>query len=558
MRQYETIELVFSGKAPAGSEAVTDIAAKIQKDGKTWQVKGFYAGNETYKVRFLPEECGTYDYEVTGTVLESPERGCFEIEAADCVHHGPVRAEGMALRYADGKNFTGFGTTIYAFFHQSEALIAETFDTLSKSPFNKVRLCIFPKHYNYNHNNPRCYAFERSERGKNLTFEAQVGSEVAPADFELSDGGNNWDVHHPCFEFWDAFEENLKKLEKLGIEADLILFHPYDRWGFSKMPQEDNLVYLDYLLRRLSAFPNVWWSMANEYDLCPAKTLSDWEEIEAFIAANDPYHHLLSNHNCLKPWDWSRKNTTHVSWQSKQFQRVPELLAKFRKPVLFDECRYEGNLPESWGNISGKRMVQSFWRVMTYGGHCTHGETFYPGSEEAKKNTGTGEAEVVWWARGGRLHGESPARIAFMRDIFEGFPGPLEPALEGFSMLLAKSDEEILEMAKLAPDGFSAFLRSFADMGQDERDRFLCAEPTYSGHVGDEVFLRYLDTECCIVTTFRLPESGSYRVELIDTWNMTRETVLTGVSGNVKVPCYGREYCAILAIKESEEESARV
>lgn len=38
------------------------------------------------------------------------------------------------------------------------------------------------------------------------------------------------------------------------------------------MPREDNLIYLDYLIRRLAAFPNVWWSLANEYDLCGAKT----------------------------------------------------------------------------------------------------------------------------------------------------------------------------------------------------------------------------------------------------------------------------------------------
>ena len=550
MKQYEMTELSFTGKAPAGSEAETDLHACFRKQEKTWQVKGFYAGNGCYKVRFLPEESGSYEYTVSGSSLKAPVSGSFEAAPADPGRHGPVRAQGTALRYADGTNFTGFGTTVYAFFHQTQALIDETFDTLRHSPFNKVRLCVFPKHYNYNHNNPEHYAFERSEQGKNLRFEAEEGSEVAPMNLD-GGSGNNWDVHHPCFAFWEAFEENLKRLGDLGIEADLILFHPYDRWGFSTMPQEDNLVYLDYLLRRLSAFPNVWWSLANEYDLCTAKSLRDWEEIEEFVSKNDPYHHLLSNHNCLRPWDWSRPNTTHVSWQSKQFQRVPELLEKYKKPVLFDECRYEGNLPESWGNISGKRMVQSFWRVMSVGGHCTHGETFYPGSEEAKKNTATGESEVVWWARGGKLHGESPARIAFMREIFESFPGPVEPSPQGFSALLGKTDEEVRKMAEIAPEGFRVFVSTFASMERSERDRFICAEPSYIGHVGDEIWLRYLDTECCAVTTMQLPQAHSYRIELIDTWNMTRETVLRGVSGEVRVPCYGREYCAVLAVKES-------
>ena len=66
---------------------------------------------------------------------------------------------------------------------------------------------------------------------------------------------------------------------------------------------EDNLVYLDYLLRRFSAIPEMWWSMANEYDLCAAKTMEDWYAIEDFIVANDPYGHLLSNHNCFGFYD---------------------------------------------------------------------------------------------------------------------------------------------------------------------------------------------------------------------------------------------------------------
>ena len=34
-----------------------------------------------------------------------------------------------------------------------------------------------------------------------------------------------------------------------------------------------------------------------------------------------------------------------------------ELQKKYHKPVLYDECCYEGNLPETWGSISGKEMV---------------------------------------------------------------------------------------------------------------------------------------------------------------------------------------------------------
>ena len=56
-----------------------------------------------------------------------------------------------------------------------------------------------------------------------------------------------------------------------------------------------NETYPRYLVRRLSAFPGIWWSMANEYDLCFAKSKEEWYKIEEIIKEEDVYVHLLSN-----------------------------------------------------------------------------------------------------------------------------------------------------------------------------------------------------------------------------------------------------------------------
>ena len=47
-----------------------------------------------------------------------------------------------------------------------------------------------------------------------------------------------------------------------------------------------------------------------------------------------------------------------------------------------------------------------------------------------------------------------------------------------------------------------------------------------------------------------LPEDKTYRVEVLDAWNMTRETVATGVSGKKEIALPGREYMAVLAMEE--------
>jgi hypothetical protein len=285
--QYETVELTWNARPGTDNEAQIDLTAEFlhTESGEKTVVKGFYAGDGTCKVRFLPEQAGVYTCTVRGLVSDDIT---LNIAPARVGRHGIVRAKGIHFYFDDGTPYYGFGTTVYALISQTDALIDETMDTLRHAPFNKIRICVFPKHYEFNNNDPQHYAFEKTKDG-------------------------HWDPSHPCYAFWDAFEKRLKQLFDLGMQVDLILFHPYDRWGFANMPQKDNLIYLDYLLRRLAAYPAMWWSMANEYDLCAAKSDADWHEIEQFIADNDPYHHLLSNHNCFQPYDAARQNITHMS-----------------------------------------------------------------------------------------------------------------------------------------------------------------------------------------------------------------------------------------------------
>ena len=226
-----------------------------------------------------------------------------------------VKAEGLHFVYQDGTKYIPFGTTVYALAHQSEAIIEQTMHTLEHTPFNKVRHCIFPKHYRYNHNEPQYFPFERNEEGK-------------------------WDVHSPCMDYWDHFEKILVRLGEMGMETDLILFHPYDRWGFSLLRMEEWKIYLDYLLRRLSAYPFIWWSLANEYDLMFNRTMEEWHEIEEFVAANDCVGHLLSSHNCVHFYDFTRPNVTHCSIQTDGIHKAAEWQERYKKPVVFDECCY--------------------------------------------------------------------------------------------------------------------------------------------------------------------------------------------------------------------------
>ena len=494
----------FYGKEPEDSAVDIDLQADFSMDGSTTTVKGFYAGNGVYKLRFYPERTGIYTYQVKGIFTD---RGSLECEESNLL--GMVRAEECHFVYQDGTLFHPFGTTVYALLHQPRELIEQTFVTLEKAPFNKVRLCVFPKHCMYNENDPELYPFEKN-----------------------GDGG--WDVHHPCYRFWDHLEDSLKRLSGMGIQSDLILFHPYDCWGFSSLSQRDNLVYLDYVMRRLSAYPGIWWSIANEYDLVFHRTMEEWYELEAFILENDPYGHLISNHNCMKLYDFSRPGITHCCVQTSAMHMAKQWRRKYRKPVVFDECCYEGDIEPDWGNISGFEMTNRFWKACSLGAYASHGETFY------------NEKEILWWSKGGALKGESPARIGFLLEILENLPGALSPWEERDP---GDPNNEKKEENAGTENPFIRLMNSLSDV---DRTNLEWKSPVYAGHIGRDVYLKYYGNQCIRVASILLPEEGSYKIELLDAWNMTRKTLKEHAAGHTALMLPGREGMAVLAVREGE------
>lgn len=308
-------------------------------ESKAVEVRGFRISKQEYAVRFMPDREGVWKYSSEGIAGE------FICTINTGNNHGPVVTEGCHFRYADGSTFAPVGTTCYAWIHQTQELVAETLDSLKSAPFNKVRMCLFPKHMPFNNNDPEFYPFQKKE-------------------------GDGWDVSRPDFDFWAHLELNIQKLCELGIEADLILFHPYDRWGFSKLSHEESLSYLDYCLRRLSAYRNVWWSLANEYDLLISKTYEDWCAIGKKIAADDAYGHLISVHNFLPVFpktEWM----THCSMQHSEVRHVVQWKKQYELPVIIDECGYEGDIVYDWGNLSAFEMVHRAWTTVACGGYIT-------------------------------------------------------------------------------------------------------------------------------------------------------------------------------------------
>jgi len=463
----ETLENPFSG---------VQLEAAFRSGERTVKANGFYDGDGVYKIRFMPDAVGPWTFLTSSNVPALDAlTGKFECTDAGAGNHGPVRvASRDSFEYADGSPYIPFGTTCYAWVHQNEPLQAETLEALRNSPFNKIRMCVFPKRYTFNVTEPALFAFPGSKE-------------------------DGFDLERFEPRFFQGLERRIEQLAELGIEADVILFHPYDKghWGFDRMSPDRDEFYLRYVIARLAAYRNVWWSLANEYDFMREKRKEDWDRLFQIVQENDPYGHLRSIHNGTKMYDptsldlydHSKPWVDHVSLQHWDLTAVDSIRRAYGKPVVVDECCYEGDIPRRWGNITGEEMTHRFWEGTVRGAYVGHGETYmHP-------------ENIIWWSHGGELHGTSPDRIGFLRKVLEDAPRHLT----------------VIDTIKDVPA-----------LGKQE-----------------DYYLLYFGIHRPIVRPVQLSEDAAYTAEVIDTWNMTIEPIEGTFSGDCAISLPGRQYLAL-------------
>jgi hypothetical protein len=340
-----------------------------------------------------------------------------------------------------------------------------------KKYFNKTRVCVLPK-----------------PLGK--------GSQTLPYVTE----GNTSDLTRFNPEYFQVLERRLLDLQHSGIEADCILFHPYDAWGYKAMGAEADDFYLRYAIARLSAYRNVWWAIANEYDLVRSKTTADWDRFFRIVQSEDPYSHLRSIHHSRVIYDHSKPWCTHASLQSYDFEKSDERRAAWNKPIVYDEIQYEGDVDRRWGNLSGEEMTHRFWLATVRGVYASHGEVFGTTDDDPTPQT--------TWSDAGALKGESAPRIAFLHSL----------------------------------------LKRTTNVGLNESEGayyFNATDPTAA-------ILYYFDVHRPARYDFPLPATGNYTATLIDPFAMTSIALPGTFTGRSRIQLASKPYRAVLFEKVSD------
>ena len=120
--------------------------------------------------------------------------------------------------------------------------------------------------------------------------------------------------------------------------------------------------------------------------------------------------------------------------------------------------------------------------------------------------------DVLWWSKGGVLHGQSPARIAFLRRIIEEAPASLAPNTNMFGWETAA-----FGVMDVPGQYYLAYFGPFQPQRKD----------------------------------LQLPSDAKFTIEVIDTWNITIKPLPGKFSGKCRVDLLGKPYIA-LRIRRNE------
>ncbi|MFI8951519.1 DUF5060 domain-containing protein [Streptomyces sp. NPDC053750] len=214
IEQWGVAEVVLQG--PDHGNPFTDVeldAVFRHAEAPEVRVGGFYDGAGTYRIRFQPPQPGRWTFETRSNARSLDGlTGSLQVSEPSGGNRGPVRVvDTYHFAYQDGSPYLPPGTTAYAWTHQSPELQAAALRTLEDAPFTKIRMCVFPKSYFFNTDEPPLFPYDRNDDG---TFDF--------ARFNVA--------------FFQHLDHSVEQLARIGVEADVILFHCYDRWGFSAMP----------------------------------------------------------------------------------------------------------------------------------------------------------------------------------------------------------------------------------------------------------------------------------------------------------------------------------
>ena len=232
-------------------------------DGQKLVVKGFWDGDRRFKIRFTPTAPGQWQFSTTSVPHDTGlvQKGEFIATPATENSHGFLRRDDEFPRsfiFDDGSRYFMVGQTYYAIIRQAwnNSNWFEAIEKSSQYGFSKFRILMWP--WNKLGRMPKVSPFIEN------------------------------DLDRVDVRFFQKFDDVIEKIAANGLVVDLII------WKDSKNAHgtlEQDVRYLQYVLSRYAAFPNVIWTLANEWEYSgygPGKEWY-WDQMGEYVRSNDPW-----------------------------------------------------------------------------------------------------------------------------------------------------------------------------------------------------------------------------------------------------------------------------
>lgn len=264
----------------------------VAPSGRLVTHPAFHDGDGTWKLRFNPDETGTWRYRILSrpTDAELADEGSFEVVEAETrgfLRSTPGSATGF--RYENGEDVYLLGDTTYELFGMDYCGgdVAGFVRRRASQGYNLLRIRVpvsrfHPPNSHCEWQVKRCWAWG--------------GSEQAPR-FDLLN-----------LEWFRSADRTVAMIGEAGIGIEMIM----EAWGFefpfnhrALFTAEHEAMWLRYLIARYDAYPQVYfWTPLNEYEY---HTNGDWNwkpaadkwalRIARWIKATGAHGHPVAMHN---------------------------------------------------------------------------------------------------------------------------------------------------------------------------------------------------------------------------------------------------------------------
>ena len=339
-------------------------------DGTRIRVPGFYAGANTWKIRFSPPMPGHWSMVTSSSTLGLSGQTAIEIECkknANPAIHGGLRVDPVNRHhflYEDGSRYLLMG-------YEADWLWGADMTDPERKVMHHLIDQIAAR--GFNHLLVNIYAHDTSwSKGKQNQWD------YGPTPIYVF-GGTNGKPDHTQLNtaFFDLYDGMMNALLEKGIVAHIMIkvYNKMVNWPTPGSKDEER--YFRYVTARYQAYPNVVWDFAkeayNEHDKRLEKILID------LVRATDGYHRLTTAHdNDL--YDWDAKLNTNLDFRTDQeHNHWKEMMAFDRNllpwPIVNSELYYERGveeLPTYPVKQDWQDMIRGAYEVYLSGGYFVY------------------------------------------------------------------------------------------------------------------------------------------------------------------------------------------